>query len=149
MAQKPPLDRFTDSAQMALFQARAAAAEHGGAAITDAHLLLGLLRAAPELGPLLRPAVNFQRLSECLIGSLGPPFLPAGGELPFAPGADAILREATRVADSFNERDVTPADMFLALLERPATVSRGCLSSGGLDIAATTSAVRTFARGGK
>ena len=149
MDQKPPLDRLTESANLALFQARAAAAEHGGAELNDAHLLLGLLRAAPELGPLLRPAINFQQLSECLVGSLGPPFLPAGGELPLGPEAEAILREAARVADSFGETKVVPADMFPALLARPATVSGRCLTSVGLDVAATIAAVKVFARGAK
>jgi ATP-dependent Clp protease ATP-binding subunit ClpA len=149
VGQKPPLDRLTDSAQMALFQAKAAAAEHGGAAITDVHLLLGLLKAAPELGPLLRPAIRIQPLSECLIGSLGPPFLPAGGELPFAPAAAEILRDAARVADGFGQAEVTPAHIFLALLDRPVSVSGGCLRSAALDFAATKEAVRGYARGGR
>ncbi len=149
MGQQPALDRLTNSAQMALFQARAAAAEHGGATLNDAHLLLGLLKAAPELGPLLRPSINFQQLSECLVGTLGPPFLPAGGELPYDPAVEAIVRDAGRMADSIGHSEVTPAEIFLALLERRDSVSGRCLASDGLDVAATIEAVRAFARGGK
>jgi Clp amino terminal domain, pathogenicity island component len=63
-------ERFTESARRALFHARVAVSEHGGTAIIDAHLLLGLLKAVPELGLLMRPGVSIQQLSECLIGAV-------------------------------------------------------------------------------
>jgi hypothetical protein len=69
-------DRFTEPARLALFHARGAVSEHGGTALIDAHLLLGLLKAAPKLGPPLRPNVNIQRLSECLVGAVAAPLLP-------------------------------------------------------------------------
>src|SRR2546425_10260404 len=90
-------DRFTESARLALFHARAGLSEHGGTAIADVHLLLGVLKAAPELGPLMRPAVNIQRVSECLVGAVaGPSLLPNRAGMPFDPRAEGGPREARR-----------------------------------------------------
>ena len=48
--QELAFDRLALLSRRALFYARSTLSEHGGAAITDTHLLLGLLKAAPELG---------------------------------------------------------------------------------------------------
>src|SRR5882672_6795440 len=76
-------DRYTKPARLALFYAHTGVSEHGGTGIADAHLLLGILKAAPELGPLMRPSVNIQPLSECLVGAVAAPsLLPTSVELP-------------------------------------------------------------------
>ena len=142
MSQDIPIDRFSERAGLALFQARAAVSEHGGQAITDAHLLLGLFKAAPELGPLLRPAINFQQLSECLVGAVAAQSLPAANaEIPYDASAQTVLRAAARIADGLERKDVTPADILLALLQGGMTASGRCLRSAGLDVAATTAAI--------
>jgi ATP-dependent Clp protease ATP-binding subunit ClpA len=141
-------DRLADRAGLALFQARAAVTEHGGTAITDAHLLLGLMKGAPELGPLLRPQIKFQQLSECLVGAVaGPTLAPTGTEVPFDPSAQALLRESARVADRFGQKEIVPAHILLAFLQAPSTVAGRCLQSAGLDFAATTEAVSSLVRG--
>jgi ATP-dependent Clp protease ATP-binding subunit ClpA len=137
-----PIDRFSDRASLALFQARAAVSEHGGQAITDAHLLLGLFKAAPELGPLLRPAINFQQLSECLVGAVAAQSLPAdNAEVPYDASAQTVLRAAARIADGLARKNVTPADILLALVQGDMTASGRCLRSAGLDVGATTAAI--------
>ena len=142
-------DRYTEPARLALFHARAGLSEHGGTAIADAHLLLGILKAAPELGPLMRPTVNIQRLSECLVGAVAAPsLLPTSVEVPFAPAAKAAVLEALRIADRFGQFDVAPAHLFLAVLEQPPSAAAECLRSAGIDLTATTAAVATIARGG-
>ena len=84
MDQGLAFDRYTLGARRALFYARTGLSQHGGAAITDAHLLLGILKAAPELEPLIRPRIQIQRLSECLVGAVATPsFLPSSVEVPF------------------------------------------------------------------
>jgi ATP-dependent Clp protease ATP-binding subunit ClpA len=141
-------ERFTQPARLALFLARVAVSEHGGTAIIDAHLLIGLLKAAPELGPLLRPNVNVQRLSECLVGALAAPSLPPTSiEVPFDAAVKAALREAQRLADGFGQLDITPAHLFLAVLQQPPGVAARCLQSADIDLSATADAVATFARG--
>jgi ATP-dependent Clp protease ATP-binding subunit ClpA len=136
------MDRFADRSGLALFQARAAVSEHGGQAITDAHLLIGLLKAAPELGPLLRPAINFQQLSECLVGAVAAQSLPASNaEIPYDPSAQTVLRAAAGIADGFNRQNVIPADILLALLQGETTASSRCLRSAGLDVVATKAAI--------
>jgi ATP-dependent Clp protease ATP-binding subunit ClpA len=142
-------DRFTQPARLALFHARADLSEHGGTAIADVHLLLGLLKAAPELGPLMRPAVNVQRLSECLVGAVAAPsLLSTSVEVPFDPAAKAALLEAARLADSLGQIDITPAHLFLAVLEQPPSAAAGCLRSAGIDLTATREAAVAFARAG-
>jgi hypothetical protein len=111
-------DRFTESARLTLFHARVAVSEHGGTTIIDAHLLLGLFKAAPELGPLMRPSVNVQRLAECLVGAVaGPSLPPTSTEVLFDPAVKAALLEAARLADGFSQWDVTYA--------RRSSVNRG------------------------
>ena len=77
--------------------ARAGLSEHDGTAIADAHLLLGILKAAPELEPLMRPTVNIQRLSECLVGAVAArSLLPTSAEVPFDLAANGSPRGAAR-----------------------------------------------------
>ena len=148
MTQDFAFERYTEPAKLALFHARTALSEHGGTAILDVHLLLGLLKSAPELGPLLRPTVNIQRLSECLVGAVAAPsLLPQSAEAAFAGATKAAVLEASRLADEFGGSNVTPADLFLALLKRPPGAAAQCLRSSGVDLTATSEAVATFARG--
>jgi len=150
MNQDFTFDRYTEPARLALFYARTGLSEHGGTAIADAHLLLGILKAAPELGPLMRPTANIQRLSECLVGAVAAPALPSTSvEVPFDPAANAALLEAPRVADRFGQHDVTPAHLFLAVLKQETSPGVECLRSAGLDLPATAEAVATFARDGR
>jgi ATP-dependent Clp protease ATP-binding subunit ClpA len=142
-------DRFTESARLTLFLARVAVSEHGGTTIIDAHVLLGLFKAAPELGPLMRPSVNIQRLAECLVGAVaGPSLPPTNTEVPFDPAVKTALLEAARLADGFSQWDVTPAHLFLAVLQQAPSVAVGCLRSAGIDLPATTKAVATFVSSG-
>jgi ATP-dependent Clp protease ATP-binding subunit ClpA len=150
MDQELTFDRYTEGARRALFYARTGLSEHGGAAITDAHLLLGILKAAPELEPLIRPRLQIQRLSECLVGAVAAPLLlPTSVEVPFDATAESALLEAARIADRFGQADVTTAHLFLAVLKGTATAAATCLRSAGIDLTTTTDAVATFLRAGR
>jgi ATP-dependent Clp protease ATP-binding subunit ClpA len=142
-------ERFTTSARRALFYARADVSAHGGTAITDAHLLLGTLKAAPELGRIIRPTVNIQLLSECLIGAVAAPSLPLESvEVPFDPAVKAVLLDAARLADGLGQWDVTPAHLFQAILHQRQSTAAACLRTVGIDLPATTEAVDKLVRGG-
>jgi hypothetical protein len=148
-AQDLALDRYTEQARRALFFARAAVSEHGGTDIADVHLLLGMLEGAPELGPLMRPAVDIQQLSTCLIGAVAAsPRLPVSVELPLDAASEAILLEAPRVAAGFGQSTVTPVHLFLAFLEQAPDAAAECLRAAGVELAATIEAAATAARGG-
>ena len=58
MTQEFGFERYTQPATLTLFHARAVLSEHAGTAVLDAHLLLGILKTAPELGPLGRSSVG-------------------------------------------------------------------------------------------
>jgi hypothetical protein len=142
-------ERFTESARRALFFARLAVSEHGGTAITDAHLLLGRLKAASEPGRLMRPAVIVQCLSACLIGAVAAKSLPLERiEVPFDPAIKAALLDAAPLADGLGQWDVTPAHLFLTVLRQPQGAATACLRAAGIDLPATTEAVATVVRGG-
>ena len=149
MDQGLAFDRYTLGARRALFYARTGLSQHGGAAITDAHLLLGILKAAPELEPLIRPRIQIQRLSECLVGAVATPsFLPTSVEVPFDAAAEAALAGAADLAGRFGQVDVTTAHLFLAVLEAKAIVTSTCLRSVGIDLTETAEAIATFLRDG-
>lgn len=142
MEQDVDFDRFDEPARLALFHARVLVSEHGGAALGDAHLLLGILRAAPELQALLQPAVAIQRLSECVVGSLATPLLaPESEEVPLDAAAVQILRASTRLADTLAGPQVTPAHLLLALLREPSAAIAACLQTSGVDVESTREAV--------
>ena len=143
-------DRYTGGARRALFYAHTGVSAHGGAAITDSHLLLGILKAAPELVPLIRPRVQIQRLSDCLVRAVAASSrLPTTVEVPFDAAAEAALTRAADVAEQFGQVDVTPAHLFLAVLETTSNVTGACLQSAGIDRTATVEAVTTFVRDGR
>lgn len=147
MEQEPDFDRFDGPARLALFCAREAVSEHGGEALGDAHLLLGILKAAPDLQGLLQPAVAIQRLSECLVGRLATTVLHSTGvEVPLDTAAVKILHASTQLADTLGGPEVTPAHLLLALLREPSDAVASCLHAAGVDVDLTREAVASRLR---
>ena len=125
------LERFTRTARRTLFYARAAVSTHGGTAISDSHLLVGLLRAAPELVKLLRPQLGAHRLSECLIAQItASERAGVSVEIPLGPSAAAALGRATRLA----RREITPTHILLGMLQERPVASIECLRALGVDV---------------
>lgn len=148
IVQSPPPERLSDAANMALFQARAAVSEHGGTSVTDVHLLMGLLNAAPNLAPLLSRALPVQRLAECLIGSIVSETMPkAGSEIPLHARVVAILKKADGMAVGGPEVKVEPGHMMLALLQEPDSKAVGCLKQVGVNTESAAAAITEFLNG--
>jgi ATP-dependent Clp protease ATP-binding subunit ClpA len=76
-----------------------------------------------------------------------PSLPPVDVEVPFDPITETAVLKAQRLADQFGQFEVTPAHLFLALLEQPDDAVDGCLRLVGIDLAGTTEAVARFAQG--
>ena len=141
MLQSSQPDRLSDASNMALFQARAAVREHGGTAVTDVHLTMGLLNAAPNLAPLLSPRLPVQRLAECLIGAIVSSTMPEpGAEIPLDDSVQQIIARGTAMASAPDSK-VEPAHLWIALLGHADGAAVGCLRQVGVDIDAAVSAL--------
>ena len=75
-----------------------------------------------------------------------PSRLPTSVEVPFDATAEAAFTAAAGVAENFGQVDVTPAHLFLAVLERPSAAVGTCLQSAGIGLGATAEAVATLVR---
>ena len=140
--QSPQLDRLSEPSHMALFRARGAVTEHGGASITDVHLMMGLLNAAPDLAPLLSPRLPVQRLGECLIGAIVSSSMPpSGAEVPMDETVTRVLKRAGELASAPDSK-VEPAHLMLALLRDAGSGGAvGCLKQVGVDVDAAATAI--------
>ena len=122
-------DRFAESALQALFFARVAVSEHGGSSLSPAHLLLGLIKAAPDaVAPFVRDAHAVQTLAECLVTMIAAPELTGEGtEVPLDESVKEILLEALRRADGDGVASVTAEHLLTALLSAETTQAATCL----------------------
>lgn len=129
---------------MALFQARAAVKEHGGTAVTNVHLTMGLLNAAPNLAPLLSPSLPVQRLAECLIGAIVSSTMPKpDAEIPLDDTVSAIVVRGGELATAPDSK-VEPAHLWIALLNRGDGTAVGCLKQVGVDIDRAVTALEEY-----
>jgi ATP-dependent Clp protease ATP-binding subunit ClpA len=100
-------ERFSEMARQAIVEGQSAARELGHPFIAPEHLLLGLVKvgAAGE--------VSAARVTEEVVGALGPPAGDTTGQIPFTPRAQRALERAIeRTA-----KTITPAHVLHALLE--------------------------------
>lgn len=127
-------ERFTEESKRALFFARLAVSEHGGTDIRDAHLVLGILRAAPpSMSMFLEAQGSIQTLAECLLDVIaGPDLVPESAEIPFDAQAQRVLDRAVKAADAFGDRAVTPEHLLLAVLAEDESRAAACVRQAGV-----------------
>jgi heme-degrading monooxygenase HmoA len=111
-------ERYTESARRALFFARYEVTQFGGLTIEPEHLVLGILRAAPEA--ILRFAREGESV-ESIRAALAPVLSHAekvstSVEIPFASAAkDALMRAAVEADDAGNDW-IGPEHVVLGIL---------------------------------
>lgn len=111
-------DRFSETALLALFYARSAVGERGGAMVAPEHLLLGVLRVAPEA--VVRfvgtgSSADAMRLE--IGGRLSAARLPATDELvPLSSDVGMALLRAVELADAGPGEFVSVEHIVLGLL---------------------------------
>jgi ATP-dependent Clp protease ATP-binding subunit ClpA len=126
-------ERFDEDARRALFFARLEAHERGGASIELEHILLGILRAAPDAVLRFTNAhtTAASMVAACAEQLSGGPRLPATHELPFAPAVRKLLSQAHSQSEALGQRFVRPEHYVLTLLdEEPAPVYHLLRDSG-------------------
>ena len=128
-------ERFDEDARRALFFARLEAHERGGAAIGLEHVLLGILRAAPDA--VLR-FTNAHTTAESIVAACaeqvsGGPRLPTAHELPFSAAVRKLLFQADTHREALGQRYVMPEHSVLALLDGEREPVYHMLVDAGVD----------------
>lgn len=128
-------ERFTEAARRALFFARLEAHERGGASIELEHILLGILRAAPDA---VLQFANARTTAESIAAACGAqlsggPKLPTEHELPFTPAVKKLLFQAHSQSEALGQRFVRPEHLVLALLDDDRAPVYHLLRDAGVD----------------
>ena len=128
-------ERFNEDARRALFFARLEAHERGGAAIELEHIVLGILRAAPDA--VLR-FTNAHTTAESIVAASaerlsGGPKLPTSHELRFSPAVRKMLSQAHSHCEALGQRYVKPQHSVLALLDGEREPVYHMLVDAGVD----------------
>lgn len=126
--------RFNEEARRALFFARAAVTLHGGDAIADAHLAIGIVQVSgTRLVAALTPPHTPQTLSESLLAAVSGAVLPPESvEVPFDACATRVLAAAVAMADANGEREIAARHLLLALLEADCGPGAASLRAAGV-----------------
>jgi ATP-dependent Clp protease ATP-binding subunit ClpA len=130
----PNFEQYTEDSRKALFFARFAVSEHGGSGIDSEHLLLGILRAAPEaVTRLMAPGWSLQQMQERVVA-----LLPTGQrveesvEIPFSRAAADVIVRASEEAIALNNNEVRPEHLLLVLLSFEEAPTGQLLREAGL-----------------
>lgn len=138
-------ERFVEETRRTLFFARVEAHERGGAAIELEHVVLGILRAAPD--SVLRFTNSHTTAgslaSACAAHVSGGPKLPTSHELAFTPAVKTMLFQAVSQSEALGQRFVRPEHLILALLDDERTPVYHLLRDAGVDRAKISEFLRS------
>ncbi|RPH60690.1 MAG: hypothetical protein EHM89_08485 [Acidobacteria bacterium] len=129
-----PFERYTEDSRKALFFARFAVSEHGGSRIDSDHLLLGILRAAPEaLTRFMASGWSLQRMQDRAVALLPPgQRVEESVEIPFSRAAADVIVRASEEAIALTNNEVRPEHLLLVLLNFEETPTGQLLREAGL-----------------
>ena len=127
-------DRLTETSKRALLYARAAVSEYGGESIDSAHLLLGVLQAAPDAITLFAAADwPFERIQNRGVSLLPrPATVDEGVGIPFSADLKTDLERAAREASALGEADIRPEHLVLGLLDSSVRPVQDLLRDAGV-----------------
>jgi ATP-dependent Clp protease ATP-binding subunit ClpC len=108
---------------MVLFFARSAVSQHGGARVEVAHLMLGILAAAPDavtkVATVSGPVEHIRERAMKMLGAENE--RPGKGvDVPLSKDCQRALERGAREASALNSRDIRPEHLLLALLNDEA-----------------------------
>jgi ATP-dependent Clp protease ATP-binding subunit ClpA len=138
------LDRLTPPAAQALFFARGAVSQYGGAQLDSTDLLLGILQAAPEaIMRFTASGLSVESMKERAVATLPPaPKLAEAAEVPFSPGLRRTIERAVRAADNAAARDIRPEHLVLIVLDDVMSAAGQVLRDAGVSRDAVTAFLR-------
>lgn len=127
-------ERYTQQARRAIFFARYEASELGGAFIETEHLLLGVMRAAPEL---LESYLGDERATGELRGELAAAAgqeakIPTSANMPLSGRCKRALKHAAEESDRAASREITAGHLVLGLLRTEKGPAYEALARRGL-----------------
>jgi ATP-dependent Clp protease ATP-binding subunit ClpA len=131
-------ERYNDDARQALFFARKAVSEHGGSQVEPEHLVIGVLRAQPQV--ILRFAsanVGVDHMCQRLAAVVEDTTrLPDSHEVRFSTDSVAALQRAQLEADDLSDVTIRPEHVILGILVKTASQAAAALSEAGVQISA-------------
>jgi len=131
-------ERYTENARRSLFFARYEVAQCGGLTIEPEHLLLGVLRGAPQA--ILR-FTGGSATSESIRAALAAA-APAGErvstsvEVPFSAEAKTVLQHTVVEADAAGNQGIVPEHIVLGVLVKTSGGASRVLQDAGVEVAA-------------
>jgi ATP-dependent Clp protease ATP-binding subunit ClpA len=135
-------DRYNDEAKRALFFARMAVSQHGGAELEPEHLLIGLLRAQPEATLRFAPAaLDADDLCERLAAAITDKTRPSKSiEVRLSAASIAALEQAKIEADDLSSVAIRPEHLILGIMVK----TDGAAATALRDAGARPSAIREY-----
>lgn len=106
-------ERFTGDARTCVVIAQEEARELGHSFIGSEHLLLGVVRVAPEL-----LGLDVARVRAAVVAALGSSMKLVEERIPFTPEAKSAIEHALGVAIARHDRHIGPTQLLLGLLEQ-------------------------------
>ncbi len=138
-------ERFAEDSRVALFYARLAISEHGGTQIEPEHLVLGVLRGAPEaIRRFTAAGVDAESLTARLNLSIASENKqPDSYEARFSRGAVAALERASIEASDLGNAEIRSEHLILGVMVKTTGEAAEALREAGV----TISAIRQFLAG--
>jgi ATP-dependent Clp protease ATP-binding subunit ClpA len=115
-------EHFTEESRAVLFHARVAVSELGGSALTPAHLLIGFLRAEPDVLSRFASNESVTALNEEVIESLrsgSTTALPEGVNIPLSSETERVFRRAIELAQAGADGSVRPEHLLCGFFVTP------------------------------
>ena len=130
-------ERFTEGARCCIFYAREAVSEYGSATIETEHLLLGILKEAPNIIPRFLPSkTNAEIRAEVEKGIVVKPKIPTTVDIPISKEGARILTLALEEAKMLGHRYVGVEHLLLGVLREEEGVAGQILRLAGLNVEA-------------
>jgi ATP-dependent Clp protease ATP-binding subunit ClpA len=127
-------ERYDESARRVLFFSRYEASMVGGLTIEPEHLLLGVLRDAPETIARFTSRGSVESLRRTLAETLTPlEQISTSVEIPFSHASKAAIEGALVEAEFLNNRLIGPAHLVLGVIVKTSGQAARALHDAGVD----------------
>jgi hypothetical protein len=137
-------ERYTESARRVLFFSRYEAAQLGSLTIQPEHVLLGVLREAPNgIERFMRSGGEALRHSLGQIAGAPQARVSTSVEVPFSEDTKLALRRAAAEADELKNHFIAPEHLVLGILVASSGAATEALRATGLDADALRGFLRT------
>jgi ATP-dependent Clp protease ATP-binding subunit ClpA len=136
-------ERYTESARRTLFFARYEASQLGQLTIEPEHLLLGILREAPQMIARFAARGHVESIRAAIADALpAQEKVSTSVEIPFSRDCKAVLQHAAIEADQLDNHFIGPAHLLVAIVVKTDGAATAALAGIGVNI----DAIRDYLR---